>query len=196
MKINKKLLAIMMTLVIGSAALTGCGQKAENVQPSESPIIEETVPTETPVVDENAPSVDENTGEVIGEVDPTPAQETYFVAVDGIEMPMGMAMDSTMFADTYGIDTNLLNSYYVQIPMMNVHATEVAVFELKDAKDADKVMAGIEKRQKALVDQWKSYLPDQLELVENYKTAQKDNMILFVISPEAEQIVAQFEAAQ
>lgn len=197
MKINKKLLAVMMTLVIGSAALTGCGQKTtENVQPSESPIIEETIPTETPVVDENGPSVDENTGEVIGEVDPTPAQETYFVAVDGIEMPMGMAMDSTMFADTYGIDTNLLNSYYVQIPMMNVHATEVAVFELKDAKDADKVMAGIEKRQQALVDQWKSYLPDQLELVENYKTAQKDNMILFVISSEADQIVAQFEAAQ
>ena len=197
MKINKKLLAVMMTLVIGSAALTGCGQKTEEqVQPTETPIVEEVTPTETPVVDENIPGVDENTGEVTGEVDPTPAQETYFVAVDGIEMPAGMAMDSTMFADTYSIDTNLLNSYYVQVPMMNVHATEVAVFELKDAKDADKVMACIEKRQKALVDQWKSYLPDQLELVENYKTAQKDNMILFVISPEADQIVKQFEAAQ
>ena len=191
MKINKKLLAVIMTLVIGSAALTGCGQKTEqpSVTPTESPAVDEVTPTETPVVDENA-------GEVTGETDPTPAQETYFVAVDGIEMPAGMAMDNTMFADTYGIDTSLLNSYYVQMPMMNVHATEVAVFELKDAKDADKVMAGIEKRQKALVDQWKSYLPDQLELVENYKTAQKDNMILFVISPEADEIVQKFESAK
>ena len=191
MKINKKLLAVIMTLVIGSAALTGCGQKTEqpSVTPTESPAVDEVTPTETPVVDENA-------GGVTGETDPTPAQETYFVAVDGIEMPAGMAMDSTMFADTYGIDTSLLNSYYVQMPMMNVHATEVAVFELKDAKDADKVMAGIEKRQKALVDQWKSYLPDQLELVENYKTAQKDNMILFVISPEADEIVQKFESAK
>ena len=191
MKINKKLLAVIMTLVIGSAALTGCGQKTEqpSVTPTESPAVDEVTPTETPVVDENA-------GGVTGETDPTPAQETYFVAVDGIEMPAGMAMDSTMFADTYGIDTSLLNSYYVQMPMMNVHATEVAVFELKDAKDADKVMAGIEKRQKALVDQWKSYLPEQLELVENYKTAQKDNMILFVISPEADQIVQKFESAK
>ncbi len=196
MKINKKLLAVIMTLVIGSAALTGCGQKTEqpSVTPTESPAVDEVTPTETPVVDENAGGV---TGEeVTGETDPTPAQETYFVAVDGIEMPAGMAMDSTMFADTYGIDTSLLNSYYVQMPMMNVHATEVAVFELKDAKDADKVMAGIEKRQKALVDQWKSYLPEQLELVENYKTAQKDNMILFVISPEADQIVQKFESAK
>ena len=191
MKINKKLLAVLMTLVVGSVALTGCGQKTEQapVVPIESPTVDQVTPSETPVVDENI-------GEVIGETDPTPAQETYFVAVDGIEMPVGAAMDSTMFADTYGIDTSLLNSYYVQIPMMNVHATEVAVFELKDAKDADKVMAGIEKRQKALVEQWKSYLPDQLELVENYKTAKRDNMILFVISPEADQIVQKFESAK
>ena len=206
MKINKKLLVVMLTLVVGSMTLAGCGQKKENLptppvatvepeattQPTE--IVEPEItapPTETPVIEMD---IDEVTGEAIGEVDPTLAQETLYVVTNGIEMPEGVSMDAKMFMDTYGIDTNLLSSYYVQMPMKDVHATEVAVFELKDAKDVDKVIGGIEKRQKALLEQWKDYLADQARLVENYKMAQKGNMVIFVISTDAAQIIKQFEA--
>ena len=191
MKMNKEFLTVMMTLLIGGTALTGCGQNKESLPtpPVATTEPQGTEPTETPAAENQ---VQGN----VGEVDPTVAQETFYVVTNGIEMPSGTAMDATMFADTYGIDPNLLSSYYVQIPMMNVHATEVAVFELKDAKDADQVMAGIEKRQKALVEQWKNYLPEQLKLVENYKVAQKGNKIIFVISPDADKIIKQFEAMQ
>ena len=191
MKMNKKFLTVMMTLLIGGTALTGCGQNNNSLPtpPVATTEPQGTEPTETPVGENQ---VQGN----VGEVDPTVAQETFYVVTNGIEMPSGTAMDATMFADTYGIDPNVLSSYYVQIPMMNVHATEVAVFELKDAKDADQVMAGIEKRQKALVEQWKNYLPEQLKLVENYKVAQKGNKIIFVISPDADKIIKQFEAMQ
>lgn len=195
MKINKKLLALMMTVVIGGAALTGCGQKA----PTEDTNIEQGTENNTEAPDDNA--ADENTNENAGqntdqsftEEDPTVSKETFFVVTDGIELPATIDMPPEMFADTYGIDTELLESYSVNMPMMNVTATEIAVFEVKDEASIDAVKAGIEKRQKALEEQWKSYLPEQLELVQNYKVAVKENLVLFVISENADKIVENFE---
>lgn len=183
MKINKKLMAIMMTLAIGGA-LVGCGK-------TETPPV--TPPTED-VAPEVAPEVTPDEGE--NEETEASALEGFVTTItDGVELPMQGPMSAEMFADAYGIDTNLLSDYYISMPMMNVHATEIAVFELKDAKDADTIMEGIEKRQKGLEEQWQSYLPDQLELVQNYKTVVKDNMILFVISHDADKIVENFNNA-
>jgi len=117
-----------------------------------------------------------------------------FVITDGIELPSRMNMEAEMFKDTYAIDPSVLSSYVVSMPMMNVHATEIAVFELKDASGADAVKAGIEKRVQALSEQWKMYLPDQYELVQNYKIVEKGNYIIFVISDSADTIVSKFEA--
>ena len=198
MKINKKLLALMMTVVISGTILTGCGEKA----PAENTQVEQGVENTT---EEIVTVPEDNTGDVVQEEivetpdesfsaeDPTVAKETFFVVTDGVELPATMDMPADMFADTYGIDTNLLESYSVNMPLMNVKATEIAVFEVKDEASIDAVKAGIEKRQKALAEQWQSYLPDQYELVQNYKVAVKGNLVLFVISEEADQIVANFE---
>lgn len=200
MRINKKLIILMMTIVIGGT-LAGCGKKSEEPAPIQTPVIVETPngaevpgPVETPLVENEEQSSEQKLEEVTGEQDPTVSTEMIFMMTDGLEMPAQMAMDETMFADTYGIDTNLLASYTVNMPLMAVHATEVAVFELKDAKNAEAIMAGIEKRQKALEDQWQSYLPEQLELVQNYKTAVQGNFVLFVISEHANQIVENFKS--
>lgn len=194
MKMNKKLLAIMTSLTIMGTILVGCGNQSQEV--TETPVVEETVTEEAPETTETpeepvAPETTENEG-VVGEVDPTAAQELFFVVTDGIELPMSNQMPAEMFADTYGIDTSLLESCYVAMPMMNVHATEIAIFELKDESSQDAVMAGIEKRQKALEDQWASYLPEQLELVKNYKTAVKGNKVIFVVSESSDQIIEKF----
>lgn len=177
MKINKKLIALMMTLAIG-ASLVACGPK-DNV--SETPETEVVAPEEN--VDGETPEVSE-------------LESVVTTLTEGIELPAQAPMNAEMFAEAYGIDTSLLKDYYVGMPMMNVHATEIALFELNDEKDAETVMEGIEKRQKGLEEQWSSYLPDQLELVQNYKTVQKDNMILFVISEEADKIVENFNNLQ
>lgn len=200
MKINKKLLAVMMTVVIGGTILTGCGQKADDKPATEQGTTDES--TDENVADDNtSDNATDSTDEVVdgtedsfAEADPTVAQEKVFVITDGIELPASLNMPEEMFADSYGIDPELLESYYVQMPMMNVHATEIAVFEVKDEANIDAVKAGIEKRQEALEAQWSRYLPDQLELVQNAKTAVKGNLVLFVISEEADQIVANFEA--
>jgi chemotaxis protein histidine kinase CheA len=121
------------------------------------------------------------------------ASELYSkVVTSDMELPSLLEMDSSFFADTYGIDTSILKSYKVQMPMMMVHASEIAVFELKDAGDASKVMTGINKRIEGLKAQWGSYLPDQLELVNNYKTATKGNYVIFVVSEYADTIISNF----
>lgn len=199
MKINKKLLALMMTFVIGGTVLTGCGQKTaatpETEQSTTTDSAEEQT-TEEEVTEEQT----EDQAEVVEgeesftEEDPTVAKETIFIITDGIEGPASMDMPEDMFADSYGIDTSLLESYCVQMPLMNVHANEVAVFEVKDEANIDAVKAGIEKRQAALEAQWSSYLPEQYELVKASQVAVKGNLVLYVVSSFADQIVEKFNA--
>ena len=199
MKINKKLLALMMTFVIGGTVLTGCGQKTQTEDTTVEQGVENNTEDNTEVsqndttVENTEEEVEQNTDESFSAEDPTVSKETFFVVTDGLELPATVDMPEEMFADTYGIDTGLLESYSVNMPMMNVTATEIAVFEVKDEASIDAVKAGIEKRQKALEEQWQSYLPAQLELVQNYKVAVKGNLVLFVISENADQIVENFE---
>lgn len=199
MKINRKLVALMMTFVIGGVVLTGCGQKTNDKPATEQGTANESENENTDVEGENQVEENEATNtevevENYGEQDPSVAKETIFVITDGIETVANADMTEEMFADTYGIDTSLLASYSVQMPMMNVHAEEIAVFEVKDEKDIDAVKAGIEKRQKALEEQWSRYLPEQYELVKASKTVVKGNLVLYVVSAEADQMVAKFEA--
>ena len=116
------------------------------------------------------------------------------VLAGDIEMPGMMNMENGFFADTYGIDPSILKSYEVRMPMMMVHSSEVAVFELNNASDASKVIAGIERRVEGLKSQWESYLPAQFELVQNYKTATKGNYVIFVVSEYADTIISNFNA--
>lgn len=182
MNINKKFIAIMMTLAIGGS-LVGCGQSQVPETPGTGVVTPEATPEGTPeVMPEGEEVAPENSA----------LAQVVTTITEGMELPMQGPMIPEMFEDTYGIDTSLLKDYYVSMSMMNVHATEIAVFELNDEKDAEIVMEGIEKRQKALEEQWKTYLPDQYEIVKNYKTAQKGNKILFVINESADKIVENF----
>lgn len=213
---NRRFLSAMMAIVLGGVVLTGCTSSKENVPVNEEVdvVVEENTTeeeveateTEEKVTDsetkeestvESEEAVDrvEDREEIYGEVDPSAAQEMAFVITDGIELPSRVNMDATMFKDTYGIATDHLSSYVVSKPMMKVHATEIAVFEVVDEKGREAVKQGIEKRVKALTEQWQTYLPEQYELVKNYKVVDKDNFVLFVISEEADAIISKFNAA-
>lgn len=122
------------------------------------------------------------------------ASEVVVKIVEGLEMPSAMTMDAQMLADVYGIDSAILESFQVKMPMMVVHASEVAVFELKDVNDAQKILDGINKRYEGLYNTWSTYLPDQFELVKNYKVVQKGKYILFAISGDVDTIVANFNS--
>ena len=132
-----------------------------------------------------------DTTPVIGEVDPTIAQEIVYVSTNGVELPEGAAMSIDMFSETYGISTEGISSYYIHIPIKNLYATEIAVFEVENENAKSEVLKGIEKRQQQLLEQFKD-ISEEYTLVENYRVEEKDNTIIFVISKEADKIVEQF----
>lgn len=123
------------------------------------------------------------------------ASEAYEKAVAGVELPSMVDITEDMLADAYGIDSSLLKSYVVKLPMMNVKADEIAVFQVKKEKNVAAVKEGIQKRQEALEENWKHYLPDQYELVQNYQIVVQGNYVLFVISSDADEIVSNFKSA-
>lgn len=197
---NRKFLSVLMAVVIGSVVFTGCGASTKN-----NSVVENTVPSEEQgTTEEGTETVVDGTDEVnneeqadagYGETDPSAAQEMYYVLTDGLEFPASMNMDDTMLMDTYGIDPALLESYVAYMPLVNVSATEISVFELKDESSAEAVKAGIQKRVDSLLEQWERYLPVQYDLVKDHKIVQNGNFILFVISEHNDTIVNRFESA-
>ena len=71
--------------------------------------------------------------------------------------------------------------------MMMVHATEFAIFWAAEGK-LDTVLTQIEARQDALVQTWERYLPDQYELVQNYKVLVNGDLVVFLVCKEMDTI--------
>ncbi|MBM6927055.1 DUF4358 domain-containing protein, partial [Pseudoflavonifractor phocaeensis] len=113
--------------------------------------------------------------------------------ISALDLPSMMALDDALLANFYGINASDLVSYKCMMPTMGVHATEFFVAEVKSGK-MDTVKAGIAKRQADLVTQWSQYLPEQLELVNNYKLVTSGNYVLFAISEQADQAVSIFNS--
>ncbi len=112
-------------------------------------------------------------------------------AIAQYELPALMELDGDTLSAIYGINADDLESYVCQMPLMNVQATEFFLAQVKDGR-MDTVKAAVEQRQKDLEDQWSQYLPEQLELVQNYQLVTSGNYILFAVSEYADAAVAAF----
>ena len=108
-----------------------------------------------------------------------------------VELPDLMELDDTTLKDIYGIDPADLESYTARIPFMNVQATEFFIAKVKEGQ-LDAVKEAISKRQAALDEQWSQYLPDQLELVKNYKLVTNGDYIMFAVTEYADEVVEEF----
>ena len=114
-------------------------------------------------------------------------------AISQLDIPSLSDVDAETLSALYGISTDDLVSYVCKMPAISVQATEFFIAEVKDGK-MDAVKAAVEKRQADLVQQWSQYLPEQLELVENYQLVTSGNYILFAISEYADQAVSAFNS--
>ena len=97
-------------------------------------------------------------------------------------------------ANIYDIDAADLDGYLARVPMMNVSATEFFMAKVKDGK-MDTVKAALEARQANLVTTWSSYLPDQYDLVKNYKLVTNGSYVFFAVSKFADQAETLFNDA-
>lgn len=109
----------------------------------------------------------------------------------GMDTSNHMAMDSTLLADFYGMDTDLLEDFCVQVPMMSYSITEVGVFKVKDVNNVSSVVSAINKRAN---DIGIMLYPSLEEIYAAKQIVTKGQYILFVISDDADSIVANFNA--
>lgn len=144
--------------------------------PSSAP---STKPTPTPAPVEPEPTVD--------------VVQSTWNAISQLDIPSLSDVDAETLSALYGINTDDLVSYVCKMPAISVQATEFFIAEVKEGK-MDAVKAAVEKRQADLVQQWSQYLPEQLELVENYQLVTSGNYILFAISEYADQAVSAFNS--
>lgn len=121
-------------------------------------------------------------------------KDEFYAQVDAGKLQFGAMteLDDDTLQQVYGIDPADLEDYFVALPMMNVQANEIAMFEVKDGK-MDVVKEAVNARLTALEDQWKTYLPAQLELVQNAKTLESGNYYFMVISDSASETISMIE---
>lgn len=162
-------------------------------EPSDTPA---STPSAKPSTQPSAPPASSapSTQPTPAPVEPEPAADVVQSTWDAIsqyELPSMMDADADILSQFYGISADDLVEYVCKMPLMAVHATEFFIAQVKDGK-MDAVRAGVEKRQADLYQQWSQYLPDQLELVENYQLVTSGNYILFAVSEYADEAVSAF----
>ena len=155
---------------------SGTPSAKPSTPPSSAP---STKPTPTPAPVEPEPTVD--------------VVQSTWNAISQLDIPSLSDVDAETLSALYGISTDDLVSYVCKMPAISVQATEFFIAEVKEGK-MDAVKAAVEKRQADLVQQWSQYLPEQLELVENYQLVTSGNYILFAISEYADQAVSAFNS--
>ena len=135
------------------------------------------------------------------EVKPTPSEPTapeetslscseiFSQITKDIELAKLTDVDATLLSDLYGMDTSLLEDYYVKMPMMSFQITEIGVFKVKDVNNLDKVVASLNKRAS---DIGQMLYPSLQETFDSRVLVTSGNYILFAIDENAAQISANF----
>nr|WP_162990864.1 DUF4358 domain-containing protein [Maliibacterium massiliense] len=102
------------------------------------------------------------------------------------ESPATMAAEGETLQTLYGLQEDLFTSYSANAAMMNVHAFELSVFQLKDEKDVQRVKEACAQRAGQIAQTFEQYLPDQYEAAKNPVIESVGNYVFFCISAEPE----------
>lgn len=100
------------------------------------------------------------------------------------EQPLSFKDVSEMFH----VSEDDIEDYEVRTPLTRVSASEIAMFKVKDGH-MEVLEKGIEAHVNYLKETWSDYLPEEYDIVLNYKTYQCGNYYFFVIAHDAEAII-------
>lgn len=221
---NHRFIALALAGTLTFGLLTACGGGNTPAPESSVPVVENSASplpessdalpeTSAPVEESAEPSAEPSaqptpkptakpTATPKPTVKPTPTPESkpetnvvqsVWNDISKLSLPNLTAMDDATLSAMYGINASDLEEYICMMPLMGVHSTEFFIAKVKDGK-MDTVKAGIAKRQADLDAQWSQYLPDQYELVKNYKLVTNGNYVLFAISEYASDAVSIFNS--
>ncbi len=122
------------------------------------------------------------------------ADEIYQTAVKGIELGNLEKVSPSELSALMGIKSSDFDDAAVYISIMNIKATEVGIFKFSSDQQSKEIDKAIEKRLKDLDTTWKTYLPDQYELVKGAKKFSFGNIKGYVIADDASKIVSKLES--
>ena len=108
--------------------------------------------------------------------------------------PNLQAGDDSLLESFYGLSPDDLTAYAWEFSSVNVRADEFFVAQVKEGR-MDAVRSAVDKRQADLESTWQRYLPEVYDTVKDSRTVEKGDFILYVVSPQADQVVAAFEKA-
>lgn len=175
----------LCTMLAGMMALSlaGCGGKDDtNNNPTPTPVVEDNGGENNG--GENNTNTD-NGSDNQGEKEPEKVDFSVNELWESIEskatLAAAMPGTETELTELYKIDPSLVEEYVIRVPMMITQAQEFAMFKAKDEESLQKVLEGVNTRLESLLETWESYLPAQLELVQNHKLLVKDNYVFFII---------------
>lgn len=97
--------------------------------------------------------------------------------------------------NVYQIDKSYYEDVLVYGSMMGVHANEIILIKAKNAAGVSEAKKTLQNRKSKLLEQWKSYLPEQYELVKQSVITSEGFYVAFVCADNQKKAVNAFHAA-
>ncbi|WP_044035583.1 DUF4358 domain-containing protein [Candidatus Arthromitus sp. SFB-rat-Yit] len=116
-------------------------------------------------------------------------KEVYDKITNGVELPKLNQISSSEIESLTSITSSNYDEATFSMSMMNVQATEIAIFKFSSKEQSDAIDKGITKRLEDLEVTWSKYLPDQYELVKGVKKFTEGNIKGYIIADNAAKIL-------
>lgn len=99
------------------------------------------------------------------------------------------------YADVFyaQVDFEKVEDFEVLSPMMNVKASEIAVFRVKDETDGPEIQQALEQRAQDVRDSFEFYLEDQYEIAQKAEVRVKGPFVCLMIDENAADMAEEFE---
>ncbi len=92
-----------------------------------------------------------------------------------------MDVSEDEFTDKFGIEKDLVDEYLAKVPMMVINSNSLVILKPAKGKTKD-VQEKMDDYMAKLEEQWKTYLPDQYDLVKNRLEEEYGDYLIYVIS--------------
>ena len=107
----------------------------------------------------------------------------------GAVQPLSMtAGDEKSLKKNYGIEGRDLADFVYYAPKSSMDASEVMILKLNQASEADRYLSLIEARKSKQIESFKNYRPEEAIILENSILRVTGEYIIFISSPEADDI--------
>ena len=98
--------------------------------------------------------------------------------------------DSSKLRKLYYINKNEVEDFILYSPKSNMDANEILILKAKSEEDIDKLKVKVEGRIKKQSDSFKSYRPEEYDIISNRVLDIKGKHLILIISRESEEIEA------